>query len=72
MNRINISWKRAALALAVFIASVLYFTWPRLTQTARPNNAVATLTDLANIDPLRDQFNRDAGATRLIMLVSPT
>lgn len=28
--------------------------------------------DLANINTLRDAFNRDAGSPRLILLVSPT
>jgi hypothetical protein len=30
------------------------------------------LTDIQNIETLRTQFSRDAGKTRLIILVSPT
>jgi hypothetical protein len=32
----------------------------------------ATLTDLNNITELRDQFNRDAGKVRVLLLLSPT
>lgn len=32
----------------------------------------APLADISNIQALREQFNRDVGETRLILLVSPT
>lgn len=41
---------------------------------ARPRTAPGQgpLTDIQNIETLRNQFNQDAGKTRLILLVSPT
>ena len=47
--------------LALYVASR-----PRLAPGQEP------LVDLHSIDTLRSQFNRDAGQTRLILLVSPT
>lgn len=32
----------------------------------------APLADIQNIETLREQFNRDAGKTRLILIASPT
>jgi hypothetical protein len=32
----------------------------------------ATLTDLTSVNPLRATFSRDAGHSRLILLLSPT
>jgi len=32
----------------------------------------AAVRDLSSITALRDQFDRDAGSTRLILLISPT
>jgi hypothetical protein len=32
----------------------------------------AAVRDLSSIETLRDQFERDAGRTRLILLISPT
>jgi hypothetical protein len=32
----------------------------------------ASVRELSSIDTLRDQFERDAGRTRLILLISPT
>ena len=50
-----------ALLLGIYIE-----TRPRIASGQKP------LTDIENIDSLRTQFNRDAGKTRLIILVSPT
>ncbi len=62
--------KRNILILTVFLAAILlaiYFeTRPRIAPGQAP------LTDISNIETLRTQFNRDAGQTRLIILVSPT
>ncbi len=32
----------------------------------------ATIRDLSSIEELQEQFNRDEGVTRLILLISPT
>jgi hypothetical protein len=68
MNKLPI--KRALLAVVVIVASLVfvYEIKPRPVPGAPPN----TLTDLQQIDQLREQFNQDAGQVRLIMLVSPT
>jgi hypothetical protein len=62
--------KRSLLALVLLVSAVLlavYFeTRPRLAPGQAP------LADIQNIETLRTQFNRDAGQTRLIILVSPT
>jgi len=62
--------RRSIFAAAVFLASiglVVYLeTRPRLAPGQAP------LADIGNIETLRTQFNRDAGQTRLIVLVSPT
>jgi hypothetical protein len=62
--------RRSLLTLAVIFAivlSVVYLdTRPRLAPGQAP------LADIQNIEPLRTQFNRDAGQVRLIILVSPT
>jgi hypothetical protein len=61
---------RAWLALAVLLASAfLAYQWqarPRLAPQQEP------LTDIQDVETLRAEFNRDAGRTRLILLVSPT
>jgi hypothetical protein len=61
--------KRSLLALVLLVSAVLlavYFeTRPRLAPGQAP------LADIQNIETLRTQFNRDAGQTRLIILVSP-
>lgn len=31
-----------------------------------------TLSDLGQLEELKDQFNRDAGAIRIVLLLSPT
>jgi len=62
--------KRNIFSLAVLLAGILlviYFeTRPRLAPGQTP------LANISNIETLRTQFNRDAGKTRLIILVSPT
>jgi hypothetical protein len=58
--------RRAFLQYALTTAAVAY---------ARLDTAFAaapTLADLQSVDELRVQFNRDAGKTRLLLLLSPT
>jgi len=62
--------KRNLLAFAALLISVL------LVIHFKPQSQLAAaqkpLTDIQNIETLRAQFNRDAGKTRLIMLMAPT
>jgi hypothetical protein len=62
--------RRNLLALVVILAiallSIYFDTRPRLAPGQAP------LADIGNIEMLRAQFNRDAGQTRLVILVSPT
>ena len=62
--------KGEMLVLMVILISallVIYFvSQPRLVPGQAP------LVDIQNIDALREQFNRDAGKTRLILIASPT
>jgi len=55
-----------AILLAAVFTSIYLQTRPRTVPGQEP------LTDIQNIETLRTQFNRDAGKTRLILLVSPT
>jgi hypothetical protein len=62
--------KRNLLALAALLAGlllVLYFMPQSELAPARDS-----LTEIRTIETLRAQFNRDAGKTRLILLLSPT
>jgi hypothetical protein len=62
--------KRNVLALAVLIISaglVIHFK-----AAGQPAPDRKALTDIQGIETLRGQFNRDAGKTRLILLLSPT
>jgi hypothetical protein len=62
--------KRSIIAISVLLAAVLLGVYiqtrPRLAPGQKP------LTDIQNIETLRAQFIKDAGKTRLIILVSPT
>ena len=62
--------KRAVIAFIILAAAIslgVYFeTRPRIAPGQAP------LQDIENIETLRTQFNKDAGKTRLIILVSPT
>ncbi len=61
---------RSIVVFVVVLASIFLVvhveTRPRLAPGQAP------LADISNIETLRAHFNRDAGKTRLIMLVSPT
>ena len=62
--------KRSVFVLLILFVAVtvgIYLeTRPRLVPGQAP------LTDIQNIETLRTQFNRDAGNSRLIILLSPT
>jgi hypothetical protein len=62
--------KRKLLALTAFLIGgllVIYFgSQSQLASGRKP------LTDIRSIETLRTQFNRDAGKTRLILLMVPT
>ena len=68
--KIDIRWKRLAVAVVVMVATAGYLTYPRI-KLALSGQRVQ-LTDVSNIDSLRAQFNQDAGSSRLILVVSPT
>lgn len=55
--------RAAVLYLAVCLVAVGF---------AGCRTATATLSDLTAVEVLEDQFNRDAGKTRIVMLLSPT
>lgn len=62
--------KRSMLGILILLALVSLGVYiesrPRLVPGQEP------LTDIQDIETLRTQFNKDAGKTRLILLVSPT
>ena len=62
--------RRSIIAISILLATVLLGVYiqtrPRIAPGQKP------LTDIQNIDTLRTQVNKDAGKTRLIILVSPT
>ena len=62
--------KRNVLALAALLAGVLLLVY------LRPRSQLVSergpLKEIQSIETLRAQFNRDAGKTRLILLLSPT
>ena len=60
---------RPLLALAVLAAAVVAVL---VLQSPRTIPGQAPLSDVGSIDPLREQFNADAGEARLILLASPT
>jgi len=68
---INRSWSKRGILILIVIfvtaSGVIYsMARPQLVPGQKP------LTDINHIETLRTQFNRDAGKTRLILLVSPT
>ena len=70
LPKIEIQWKRMAVALVVLVATAVFLTYPRI-KLAMSGQSVH-LTDVNNIDLLRTQFNQDVGSPRLILIVSPT
>jgi hypothetical protein len=61
--------KRAVLAAVVLLAGIFMVIYLETQPRIVPEQEL--LTDVENIETLRTQFNRDAGKTRLIILVSP-
>ena len=68
------------LLLGGFVALLLLFVLPSAQRTApgstagngTPTVSAPVLTDIQRIEDLQSRFNRDAGAPRLILLLSPT
>lgn len=68
---INRSWSKRGILILIVISvtalgAIYSMTRPQLVPGQKP------LTDVNHIETLRAQFNRDAGKTRLILVVSPT
>ena len=59
-------WIALLVLVGTLILAVYVVSRPQLALGQKP------ITDIQSIDTLRAQFNRDAGQTRLILLVSPT
>lgn len=64
--------RRGLLAILALVATLLFAYQSRIRSLLNPPPATETLTDIQHIDTLREQFNRDQGQPRLILLVSPT
>ena len=62
--------KRAIVAAVVLLAGIFMVIYLENQPRIVPEQEL--LTDIQNIEILRTQFTRDAGKTRLIILVSPT
>ena len=68
------------LLVGTFVALLLLFVLPAAWRTApggvmgngTPSVSAPVLTDMQRIEDLQTRFNRDAGAPRLILLLSPT
>ncbi|HXQ34023.1 MAG TPA: hypothetical protein VN843_08430 [Anaerolineales bacterium] len=67
----NRSWsRRGRFILLVIVAAALWVIYPMAGHQLAPGQK--PLADIHDIETLRAQFNRDAGTSRLIILVSPT
>jgi hypothetical protein len=62
--------RSVTVAGAILLASILVAIY--LDTRLQPAPAQTSLAEIKNIETLRAQFNRDAGKTRLILLISPT
>ena len=62
--------KRNIFVVLIILAAVLFGVYVETRPRLVPGQA--PLTDIQNLETLREQFNQDAGKTRLILLVSPT
>jgi hypothetical protein len=67
-----------ALLLGGFVALMLFVVLPTsrvnvpAAVTGNGTSSAPLLTDMQRIEDLQTRFNRDAGAPRLILLLSPT
>lgn len=62
--------KRNLFAAAVLLAGILLAVYLKAAPRLAPGQA--PMTDIESIETLREQFNRDSGQVRLVILVSPT
>lgn len=62
---------RVALALLAVVVAGLAFVFQWRARSGL-ETASRELIDLHDVQTLRDQFNRDAGFPRLLLIVSPT
>jgi hypothetical protein len=58
--------------LALIGCAVLVVASATTTDSVKAQNRPPILIDLGDSSALREQFNRDRGLTRLVLLVSPT
>ena len=64
------STARLAVVGVILLAGIILATY--LDIRLRPAPEQTPLVEIKNIKALRDQFNEDAGKTRLVLLLSPT
>lgn len=69
MKRFSSLLRAIAIGVILLISIGLAIYLDNRVQPATENTPLA---EIRNIKMLRDQFNRDAGKTRLILLMSPT
>jgi hypothetical protein len=69
MKRFSSLLRAIAIGVILLISTGLASYLDNRLQPATENTPLA---EIRNIKMLRDQFNRDAGKTRLILLMSPT
>jgi hypothetical protein len=62
--------RRSIVVLLILLGTLLLGVYIQIRPRLAPGQKA--LTDIQNITTLRAQFNKDAGKTRLIILVSPT
>lgn len=59
--------------LGALVAAVAVFAWFRFTtHDAPPGQPPLTTLDASSLDAFRQEFNRDAGKTRIVVLLAPT
>ena len=71
MKSTNCGRTKGLLRTLAAATAVAAFPLPHSTSLAAPSERPA-LSDLQEVDELRVAFNRDAGKTRLVLLLSPT
>jgi hypothetical protein len=68
MKRYSLKRGLLAAAITLVVGALAIYIETRTHPEPNPEE----LTDINDIEALRAQFNRDAGHTRLILLLSPT